>query len=108
MGERWMTKWGPRRVRYEPPTLAEALDAAADMSPDQEQQIQLAADLMQLPLEDVRTDAEAIFKSRSRRRIMATIVPSAQAYGASHGQPRAPIVVERKAPRRILKPALAR
>ena len=78
MSETWMTKWGPRRVRYEPPTLDEALDAAADISPDRDQQIQLAADLMDLPLEDVKADAEAIFKSRSRRRITATIVPNVQ------------------------------
>ena len=108
MSETWMTKWGPRRVRYEPPTLDEALDAAADMTSDRDQQIQLAADLMQLPLEDVKADAEAIFKSRSRRRITATIVPNAQPYGASSGQPRAPVIVERRAPRRILKVGMGR
>ena len=100
MSETWMTKWGPRRVRYEPPTLAEALDAASDMSSDQEQQIKLAAELMDVPLENVKADAEAIFKSRSRRRITATIV---QAQQQSHGQPRAPVIVERRAPRKLVR-----
>lgn len=104
MGNSWMTKWGPRRVRYEPPTLAEALEAAADLSPDQNQQIQLAADLMQLPVDDVRADAEAIFKSRSRRRLTATITQAPQ----PHGQPRAPIVVEHRAPRRIVRAVAGR
>ena len=103
MSETWMTKWGPRRVRYEPPTLDEALDAAADISPDRDQQIQLAADLMDLPLEDVKADAEAIFKSRSRRRITATLIQAPQVHGHSNVPPRAPIVVERKTPRKLVK-----
>ncbi len=99
MGDTWMTKWGQRRVRYEPPTLAEALEAASDLSPEKDEQIKLAAELMQLPLDDVKADAEAIFKSRSRRRITATITPAQSA----HSQPRAPIIVEHRAPRRIVR-----
>jgi hypothetical protein len=99
MSDTWMTKWGPRRVRYEPPTLVEALDAASDLSPDQQQQIQLAAELMNVAVADVTEEAEAIFKSRSRRRITATITQAQ----SSHGQPRAPIVVEHRAPRRIVR-----
>ncbi len=104
MGETWMTKWGPRRVRYEPPTLAEALDAASDLSPDLKQQIVLAAELMSLPVDEIREEAEAIFKSRSRRRITATITQAQSA----HGQPRAPIIVEHRAPRRIMRTVAGR
>ena len=104
MSDTWMTKWGRRRVRYEPPTLVEALDAAADLSLDQDQQIRLAAGLMNVPVEDVEADAEAIFKSRSRRRIAATIIQGSQ----SHGQSRAPVVVERRAARKLVKAGVGR
>jgi hypothetical protein len=95
MTARWMTKWGPRRVRYEPPTLVEALDAAADLSTEKDEQIRLAAELMQLPVEDVRADAEAIFKSRSRRRVVSTTIHGSQSRG--------PVVVERRTPRRFVR-----
>lgn len=52
----WTTKYGPRRVRHEPPTLEEALTAAEGLTDDFDQQLAIAADLMEWSLE--RTQAE--------------------------------------------------
>lgn len=63
----WRTKWGWRSVRVELPTLAEALEAARDLSSDPAQQIQLAADLMQVAVADVKEPAERILEARAQR-----------------------------------------
>ena len=93
MSATWMTKYGPRRVRHEPPTLEEALFAAADLALDKAEQIQIAAKLMQVPVEQIRVAAERIVKDQARR---TEIVP-ARRPGSSGGA----VVVERKAPRRF-------
>ena len=43
MSEDWNTKYGPRRVRRDPPTLEEAIFAAVGITDDQEQQAEIAA-----------------------------------------------------------------
>lgn len=53
MSATWMTKYGPRRVRHEPPTLEDALFAAEGLAMDPSQQLEIAAELMQLPIEQV-------------------------------------------------------
>ena len=35
----WNTKYGPRRVRHDPPTLEEAIAAARDLTDDVEEQV---------------------------------------------------------------------
>jgi hypothetical protein len=87
MREIWHTKYGPRRVRHDPPTLAEAIDAASGLSDDPQDQVEIAASLMQLPPDQVRAEM-----ARSRK--VATVSISSRA-----GLRRA-VVVERKAPRR--------
>lgn len=42
------------RVRYEPPTIEEALTAARDLSPDLDMQVEIAAGLMGVPEDQVR------------------------------------------------------
>ena len=37
MGQDWITKYGPRRVRRDPPTLDEAIFAAVGITDDQQQ-----------------------------------------------------------------------
>ena len=91
MSTTWNTKWGVRRVRVELPTLEEALDAAADLAMRQEAQIALAAELMDVPLVEVKARAEQILRSRIRR--PQTLQPRAG---------RAPVVVERKVARRLV------
>ena len=63
----WRTKWGWRSVRVELPTLDEALEAASDLTSERAQQIQLAADLMQVPAADVSAAAERILEKRAAR-----------------------------------------
>ncbi len=46
--------WRPPRVRFEPPTIEEAMSAARGMSGDHDQQVEIAAGLIGLPVEAVR------------------------------------------------------
>lgn len=55
------------RPRHEPPTLEEALFAAEGFIDERDQQIEFAAELMSLPVESVRPQAEAFFKAQANR-----------------------------------------
>ena len=92
MSTTWNTKWGMRRVRVELPTLEEALDAAADLSTNGPEQIQIAANLMDVPVEQVKAAAERILRERART--SQTI---------QHRAGRRPVVVERKSARRLIR-----
>jgi len=46
---------GPPRVRHEPPTIEEAVAAAQDLAADPEQQVAIAAGLMGMPEDQVRS-----------------------------------------------------
>lgn len=67
MSATWVTKYGVRRVRVEPPTLEDALYAAEGLTSDTRQQIDIAASLMQIPVHQAQTEAERIIKTRARR-----------------------------------------
>ena len=88
----WKTKYGPRRVRHDPPTLDEAIFAARGLTDDVEQQVEIAAGLMELPREEVRA---ALKKSPPPRKPTATL-----AFTNRGGAERS-VVVERKT-RRVL------
>jgi len=45
MSEVWKTKYGPRRVRKDPPTLQEAIAAARGLTDDIQEQVEIAASL---------------------------------------------------------------
>jgi hypothetical protein len=62
MSEDWNTKYGTRRVRRDPPTLEEAIFAAVGITDDLEQQAEIAASLMGLPIEEVK----AVVKKAAR------------------------------------------
>src|SRR6266436_7719010 len=64
MSEVWKTKYGPRRVRRDPPTLAEAVAAARGLTDDVQEQIEIAASLMDLPPDQVRPE---VLKTASRK-----------------------------------------
>jgi len=49
MSEVWNTKYGPRRVRFDPPTLNEAIAAARGLTDELQLQAEIAASLMDLP-----------------------------------------------------------
>jgi hypothetical protein len=89
----WNTKYGRRRVRHDPPTLEEAITAARDLTDDLEQQVEIAAGLMDAKSDDVR---EALKKLAPPRKPAATL-----AFTNRGGTERS-VVVERKTPRRIL------
>jgi hypothetical protein len=90
----WNTKFGPRRVRHEPPTLAEAIAAAQGLSDELNEQTEIAASLMGLPGDQVRL--ELLKMTRSRRDTVQSVV-----FMGPASSPRA-ITVERKSPRRFL------
>ena len=93
MSTSWNTKYGPRRVRHDPPTLDEAIFAARGLTDDLEQQVEIAAGLMDLPLDEVRA---AVLKTPQPRKSAATV-----AFTGRAGTHRA-VVVERKPSRRIV------
>jgi hypothetical protein len=95
----WKTKYGPRRVREEAPTLEEAIVAAQGLSDDIDAQAEIAASLMGLPAEQVR--AELAKLAPPRRDVMKSVVFTGPA-----SAPRT-VVVERKPSRRVarLEPA---
>jgi hypothetical protein len=102
--EAWNTKYGPRRVRNEPPTLAEAIDAAQGLSDDIDQQAKIAASLMGLPSDQVR--AELLKLAPPRKDVIKSF-----AFVGSAEAPRT-VVIEHKSTRRVIaatdRPALKR
>ncbi|MGH6795465.1 MAG: hypothetical protein ACREDD_05465 [Methylocella sp.] len=56
MSEVWNTKFGTRRVRFDPPTLTEAIAAARGLTGELQQQAEIAASLINLPVEEVRAE----------------------------------------------------
>jgi hypothetical protein len=92
MSQDWNTKYGTRRVRRDPPTLDEAIFAAIGITDDQQQQAEIAAALMGLPLEAVQAEVRKIARSSARS--------STHVITGEQGAQRA-IVVERKVARRF-------
>ncbi len=73
MSQDWNTKYGPRRVRRDPPTLEEAIFAAAGITDDQSEQAEIAASLMGLPVESVTAEVKKAGRAfaRSSTRVIA-------------------------------------
>lgn len=92
----WKTKYGGRRVRHDPPTIEEALEAAQCFTEDAASQIEVAAQLMGVSEDEVRAVAQ-----RQQRRA-TTIQRVAPATPSASG--RAVIVERRTTRRRIATP----
>jgi hypothetical protein len=92
MSEDWNTKYGPRRVRRDPPTLEEAIFAASGITDDVQAQAEIASALMGLPLEQVLPEVKKV--SRIAARTNTRVIT------ADQGTQRA-IVVERRTVRRF-------
>ena len=90
----WNTKYGPRRVRQEAPTLAEAIAAAQGLSDELDEQAEIAAALIGLPTDQVRD--ELLKLAPKRRDTIKSVVFTGPA-----SAPRT-IVVERKPARRAM------
>jgi hypothetical protein len=88
----WQTKYGSRRVRYDPPTLDEAIVAAQGLTNQVQQQAEIAAALMNVPVEAVRTE----LLKRMPPRGAGKIVTSSGREGVQRT-----IIVERKSNRRL-------
>ena len=93
----WNTKYGPRRVRHEAPTLEEAIAAAQGLSDDLSEQAEIAAALIGLPRDQVR--AELLKVARPRKDVIRSV-----AFAGPASAPRA-VVVERKPARRVVATA---
>ena len=66
MSVTWKTKYGLRSVRIEPPpTVEDALFAAEGLTRNVEQQITIAAGLLEVPIEQARTEAKRILGERA-------------------------------------------
>jgi hypothetical protein len=94
MSEVWNTKYGTRRVRFDPPTLKEAIAAARGLTDELQQQAEIAASLMELPVEDVRVE---LLKTAPPRNSVKIVTPSGRE-GATRT-----VIVERK-PSRVRRP----
>lgn len=95
MSTTWTTKYGTRRVRHNPPTLKEAVIAAQGLSDQLQEQIEIAAGLMDLPIEEVRAEVLKSLPPRGASRILAA--------SSREGAPRS-VIVERRVSRRLVRP----
>ncbi|MGD0634072.1 MAG: hypothetical protein ABSA13_07320 [Beijerinckiaceae bacterium] len=98
MSTTWNTKYGTRRVRHDPPTLSEAIAAAQDLTDDPAAQIEIAAGLMDVPLDEVKLEMQKL--APPERRVTRTVTITAPARDKDHA-PRT-VIVERKASRRVI------
>jgi hypothetical protein len=88
MSADWNTKYGPRRVRRDPPTIF----AAIGITDDQEAQAEIAASLMGLPIESVTAEV----KKAGRASLRSTTRVIAGEQGAQRS-----VVVERRVVRKF-------
>jgi len=93
MNRAWKTKYGLRRVRRDDPTLEEAIFAAKGLTGNLQEQAEIAASLMALPVDQVMPE---VIKARAPRKTVSTV-----AFTQREGSPRA-VVVERRTTRRPL------
>lgn len=92
MSTTWKTKYGPRRVRHDPPTLEEAIFAARGLSDDVQEQVEIAAGLMEVSPDEVRV---ALAKTPPPRKQVSVAF-------TNRGGAERSVVVERKPSRRVL------
>src|ERR1700761_6052977 len=92
MSQDWNTKYGSRRVRHDPPTLEEAIFAAAGITEDLNEQAEIAASLMGTPIEAATSEVKKT--SRLQARSATRVIAGEQ--GAQRS-----IVVERRVVRRF-------
>ncbi len=95
----WNTKFGPRRVRNDAPTLEEAIAAAQGLTDNLDEQAEIAASLIGLPYDQVRNSELLKAAVAPRKNVIKSIVFSGQA-----SAPRT-VVVERKPTRRVITAA---
>ncbi len=82
-------EWSRRKTRYDPPALTEAIAAAQGLTEQIEGQIEIAAQLMGLPEDEVRSEVLRAAAQSSTRYTGSTYVR----------QRRTEVVIERRGPR---------
>lgn len=92
MSASWNTKWGARRVRHDPPTLAEAIAAARDVTDDREGLAEIAAGLMGVSIADARAEVRRLALDR---RATVTAVAAKRDQGGVRT-----VIIERRTRRR--------
>lgn len=95
----WNTKYGPRRVRHDPPTLAEAIAAARDITDDRDAQVEIAASLMGVTRDEV---AAELAKLAPQPKVLSSLTFTTTRTGLQRA-----VVVERKPSRRVSAGAAA-
>src|ERR1700751_2859120 len=82
MSEDWNTKYGPRRVRRDPPTLEEAIFAASGITEDQDAQAEIAAALMGMPIDVVQAEVKKQNRVAARGGAVTRVIPGNRAPSA--------------------------
>jgi hypothetical protein len=95
----WNTKYGPRRVRHEAPTLEEAIVAAQGLSDELDEQAEIAASLIGLPRDQVRAELLKLAPPKATRSVLRSVAIAGPA-----SAPRV-VTVERKKTRRVITAA---
>ena len=98
MNATWTTKYGERRVRHDPPTLEDALFAAQGMMLEGQEQIRFAAELMQVPVEDIQARAEQWIRNQANNRASDR---AGQTRAILVGREARTVIVERRTTRHI-------
>jgi hypothetical protein len=93
MTEIWDTKDGRRRVRRDPPTLEEAVQAAQGLTEELGEQIEIVVSLMEVSADEARS---AVLRMGQRKDVNRLTI------AGRSGVPRA-VVVERRVTRRPLR-----
>jgi ribosomal protein L12E/L44/L45/RPP1/RPP2 len=83
----------PVRVRYDPPTLEEAVFAAQGLTDDTEHQTEIAAELMGVSLDEAR---EMVAKAAAKAATAKRQGPSEVAFTTNRSGAQRAVVVERK------------
>lgn len=94
----WQTKYGPRRVRKEAPTLEEAIVAAEGLADKLDDQAEIAAALIGMPFDQVRAE---LLKRAAPAKLAPRFAVKTAVFSGSPSAPRA-VVVERKPARRVI------
>ena len=92
MSDIWDTKDGRRRVRRDPPTVEEAVQAAQGLTDELSEQIEIVASLMEVSADEARS---AVLRLGQRKDVSRFTI------AGRAGAPRT-VVVERRAPRRVV------
>lgn len=99
MSEIWDTKDGRRRVRRDPPTVAEAVLAAQGLTDGLSEQAEIVASLMQISADEARA---AVLRMGKRKDVDRITVAGRAMRSGQNAAPRA-VVVERRTLRRPLQ-----